>query len=133
MKTFALFFIAVFIAVNDSFAADPLQVEIQKRSSFKLEGDRNPFWPIGFRPLSANRNISDQAGEVPASAFVLSTIAIGRGTRFAIINGKIMQEGQKFGLQMGAKTHELTVKVIEDGRVIIGRHDEEIVVPLTRK
>jgi hypothetical protein len=44
-----------------------------------------------------------------------------------------MQEGQPFGLQMGASTYQLTVKSIEDGRVIIARHDQEIAVPLRRK
>ena len=56
-----------------------------------------------------------------------------RGTRFAIINGKIMQEGQQFGLQLGNQTYQITVKSIEDGKVTLARHDQEIVIPLRRK
>jgi hypothetical protein len=36
-------------------------------------------------------------------------------------------------LQLGNQTYQLTVKSIEDGRVILGRRDMEIVVPLRRK
>lgn len=134
MKALALIFVAGSVAVCSSFAADPPHVEIKKKSSFKLEGDRNPFWPIGWRPTATGAGSSDHSvGDVPASAFVLSSVAIEKGTRFAIINGKIMQEGQKFRLQMGATAYEFTVKTIEDGRVILGRQDQQIIVPLTRK
>jgi hypothetical protein len=44
-----------------------------------------------------------------------------------------MMEGQQFGLQLGAQTYQITVKHIEDGRVILGRRDQEIIVPLRRK
>jgi hypothetical protein len=108
-------------------------VEIKHVSSFKLQGDRNPFWPIGWRPSTAGSSSTQATGELPATAFVVSSIAIEKNGRFAIVNGKIMQQGQTFGLKMGATTYELTVKAIEDGRVIIGYYDQEIVVPLTRK
>ena len=64
---------------------------------------------------------------------MVSSITIERGTRFAIINGKIIQEGQQFALQMGTSTYQLTLKAIQDGRVVLGRRDQEIVVPLRRK
>jgi hypothetical protein len=63
----------------------------------------------------------------------VSTITVDGATKFAIINGKTMSEGQQFGLQVGTQIYQVTVKRIEDGRVIIGRRDEEIVVPLRRK
>jgi hypothetical protein len=44
-----------------------------------------------------------------------------------------MSEGQQFGLQLGTQIYQVTVKRIEDGQVILGRRDEEIVVPLRRK
>ena len=44
-----------------------------------------------------------------------------------------MQEGQRFGLILGTQTYQIVLKKIEDGRVILGRHDEEIIVPLRRK
>ena len=45
----------------------------------------------------------------------------------------MLQEGQVFGLQLGNQTYQLTVKAIEDGRVILARRDQEIIVPLRRK
>jgi hypothetical protein len=71
--------------------------------------------------------------DILPSAFVVSSITMDPGARFAIINGKAMQEGQQFGLQLGNQTYQLTVKSIEDGRVILARRDQEIIVPLRRK
>jgi len=64
---------------------------------------------------------------------MVTSITLGKTDRFAIINGKIMQEGQQFGLQMGGQTYQISVKSIQDGRVVFGRRDQEIVVPLRRK
>jgi hypothetical protein len=44
-----------------------------------------------------------------------------------------MEEGQQFGLQMGTSTYQLTVKSIQDGRVILALRDQEIAVSLRRK
>jgi len=69
----------------------------------------------------------------PPGAFLVTTITFDGATNFAIINGKSMSEGQQFGLQVGTQVYQVTVKRIEDGRVILERRDEEIVVPLRRK
>jgi len=111
-------------------------LELKNKSTFTAEpGSRSPFWPIGFKPSAkVSGSGSDHAsGDLPPSAFVVSTITLDVGGRFAIINGKAMMEGQQFGLQVGTQTYQLTVKRIEDGRVILGRRDQEIVVPLRRK
>ena len=100
------------------------------------QGGRDPFWPIGWKPAGKvdTAAATDHAGtEVPTAAFVVSSITLDQGTHFAIINGRPMQEGQQFGLQMGTQTYQITVKAIEDGRVILARRDQEIVVPLRRK
>ena len=125
--------IALSIIGNGSFAQQPALLEIKNKSSFKM-GERNPFWPIGWKPSGVRASAdTDHAGEIPPSAFMVSSITIERGTRFAIINGKIIQEGQQFALQMGTSTYQLTLKAIQDGRVVLGRRDQEIVVPLRRK
>ena len=94
-----------------------------------------PFWPIGWKPVARTQtNTTEHTGpDILSSAFVVSSITLDNGARFAIINGKAMQEGQVFGLQLGNQTYQLTVKKIEDGRVILARRDEEIIVPLRRK
>jgi len=116
----------------------PAIIELKNKSSFTMDASgRNPFWPIGWKPVAHvqnNNNTTEHSGaDIPSSAFVVSSITLDQGTRFAIINGKAMQEGQVFGLQMGNQTYQLTVKSIEDGRVILARRDQEIIVPLRRK
>ena len=105
--------------------------------TYQMEGDnRNPFWPNRWKPpeqVNTNAAAEHAAGDIPPTAFMVSSIALDSKTRFAIINGKVMQEGQQFGLQVGTQTYQLTVKSIEDGRVILSRRNQEIVVPLHRK
>ena len=114
-------------------------IELKNKSAFSMQDNgRNPFWPIGWKPAakqSATSAISEPAGpEVQSSAFVVSSIVMDPRARFAIINGKVMNDGQVFGLQMGSSTYQITVKAIEDGRVILVRgRDQEIVVPLRRR
>jgi hypothetical protein len=114
---------------------EPVKIELKNKSSFAMDvGSRNPFWPIGWKPsakLSGSKG--DQGGDIPVSAFLVTTITVDQGARFAIINGKTMQEGQQFGLLLGTQTYQIVLKKIEDGRVILGRHDQEIIVPLRRK
>jgi hypothetical protein len=119
-------------------ADEPGPIAVKNKSSFNLEaGARNPFWPITWKPTgrvaSGGGGGGTDQGEVPPGAFLVSSITFDGTTRFAIINGKSMGEGQQFGLQLGAQVYQVTVKRIEDGRVILGRRDEEIVVPLRRK
>jgi len=136
MKTFSSFVVAsVLAAAGVAHADQPAMVQLKNKSSFTLdETTRDPFWPIGFKPTAKlSGGGSDQGGDIPASAFIVSSITFDQGTHFAIINGKIMPEGQQFGLQLGGKVYQITLKRVEDGRVVLGRRDEEIVVPLRRK
>jgi hypothetical protein len=111
------------------------EIELKNKSSFTMEASgRNPFWPIGWKPVARNQTTTEHVGpEILPSAFVVSSITLDHGARFAIINGKAMQEGQVFGLQVGTQTYQLTVKAIEDGRVILSMRDRESPVPLRRK
>jgi hypothetical protein len=125
-------------ATKDAPAAkdSPGAIELKNKSSFTMDASgRNPFWPIGWKPVArVQNNTTEHTGpEILPTAFVVSSITVDNGTRFAIINGKAMQEGQVFGLQLGNQTYQLTVKAIEDGRVILARRDQEIIVPLRRK
>jgi len=135
-KIFALFVISL-VAAALSRAEDPAPIELKNKSSFTMDASgRNPFWPIGWKPVAKvqNNTTTEHAGpEISPSAFVVTSITVDNGARYAIINGKAMQEGQQFGLQIGNQTYQLTVKAIEDGRVILARRDQEIIVPLRRK
>lgn len=118
-------------------AAAPVPIELKNKSSFALEANsRNPFWPIGWKPVAkqATATTTESVGpEILPSAFVVSSIITGEGSRFAIINGKPMQQGQVFGLQVGTQVYQITVKAIEDGQVILQRRDQELTIPLRRK
>jgi hypothetical protein len=113
----------------------PVTIELKNKSSFTMDASgRNPFWPIGWKPVARTQTTTEHTGpDILPTAFVVSSITLDQGARFAIINGKVMQEGQQFGLQLGNQTYQLTVKAIEDGRVILARRDQEIIVPLRRK
>ena len=113
---------------------DSVIIALKTKSTFTMDaGTRSPFWPISWKPTGKVASGGTDQGEVPPGAFLVSTITLDGATRFAIINGKSMSEGQVFGLQVGTQIYQVTVKRIEDGRVILGRRDEEIVVPLRRK
>ena len=114
--------------------ADDSVIALKNKSSFTMDaGTRSPFWPISWKPTGKVASGGTDQGEVPPGAFLVSTITLDGGTRFAIINGKSMSEGQVFGLQVGTQVYQVTVKRIEDGHVVLGRRDEEIIVPLRRK
>jgi len=112
-------------------------LELKNKSAFTLEeAGRNPFWPIGWRPIAkpGDAVTTEQVGaDIPPSAFLVSSITMDHGAGYAIINGRVMQVGQVFGLQLGSQTFQITVKAIEDGRVILLRRDQEIVVSLRRR
>jgi hypothetical protein len=112
-------------------------LELKNKSSFTLEEtSRNPFWPIGWKPApkQATNSTTEQVGpEISPNSFLVSSITVDVGGRFAIINGKAMGEGQVFGLQLGGQTYQITVKAIQDGQVILTRRGEEIAVPLRRR
>jgi hypothetical protein len=111
-------------------------IELKNKSTFAMDASgRNPFWPIGWKPVVRTQTTTTEhtGPDILPSAFVVSSITLDRGARFAIINGKVMEEGQQFGLQLGNQTYQLTVKAIQDGQVILARRDQEIIVPLRRK
>jgi hypothetical protein len=134
MKTFFTISALALLVPVCARAEQPAAIELTNKSAFTMEASgRNPFWPIGWKPVARASTNEHSGPEIQPSAFVVSSITVDSSGRFAIINGKAMQVGQQFGLQLGTQTYQLTVKAIEDGRVILMRRDEEIIVPLRRK
>ena len=133
MKALTLLLALSILGWKTVHAAGAPLIDEKNQSTFTMDpNDRNPFWPIGWKP--AKTVGPETAGpEIPASVFLVSSITLGETERFAIINGKVMKEGQQFGLQMGNQTYQITLKEIQDGQVVLVRRDEEIVVPLRRK
>ena len=107
-------------------------IELKNKSTFDASDGRDPFWPIGWKkpgPKTARRSGPD----LSPGSFSLTSVTMGAGARFAILNGKIMQEGQQFGLQFGKKVYQVTLRAIQDGQVILAYQGSEITVPLRRK
>jgi hypothetical protein len=116
-------------------ADETTTIELKHKSSFNVEAnERNPFWPIGWKPAPKIVKTGAEHGPaIPASSFVVSSIMLDPKAHYAIINGRTMSEGQQFGLQLGSQVHQITVKAINDGHVVLLRGDQEIIVPLRRK
>ncbi len=137
MKTLLPFLALTILAFPVLAAPDAPVAPPKTKSTFTVEETaRNPFWPIGWKPSPKGGGpVAESTGpEIPASAFIVSSITVDQGTRWAILNGKPMQQGQTFGLQMGGQTYQITLKRIEDGQVILSRHDAELApVPLRRR
>src|SRR4029077_11598218 len=109
MKPLALV-LTLLIGAAEIRAADAPKLEIKNKSSFKMDnGSRSPFWPIGWKPAAKiSHNETDRAeGDIPPNAFSVTSITLGAGHHYAIINGKIMEEGQQFGLQIGSQTYQI--------------------------
>lgn len=135
MKTTAALLLLTLLASAVLRAEDHSAVEVKNKSAFQMDsGGRNPFWPIGFKPTAqlANAN-GNSALDVPLTAFLLTSITLEQGTRFAIINGKTMQEGQQFNIRSGTQSYQLKVKSIQDGQVVLTCSAGDILVPLRRK
>ena len=128
-----LFFLFLLSCTGIALADETSTIELKRKSSFNVEEtERNPFWPIGFKP--APKMAKTGAGPaIPASSFIVSSITLDPKAHYAIINGRTMGEGQQFGLQLGSQVYQITVKAINDGHIVLLRNDQEIIVPLRRK
>ena len=108
-------------------------ITLTHKSSFSADNTRNPFWPIGWtRPNPKDPSANQATPLLSPSAFALTSITTGGGERFAILNGKVVQEGGKFALAVGSQSLQVSVQAIEDGQVILAYPGGQVVVPLRR-
>ncbi|MEO7168430.1 MAG: hypothetical protein ABI787_04865 [Spartobacteria bacterium] len=118
---------------GETSAGKPVSpIELKRESNFDAADVRDPFWPIGWK-RPGPKTTSVAGPDLSSDSFSLSSVTMGSGQHFAILNGKVMQEGQQFGLQFGNQVYQVTLRSIEDGRVILTYQDGEIEVPLRRK
>jgi hypothetical protein len=123
----SLFFGAVHAAEKEP------TIELKKKSSFDAADGRDPFWPIGWKKPGPKSTAGEAGPGIAPESFSLTSVTMGTGPHFAILNGKIMQEGQQFGLAVNKEIYQVTLRAIEDGRVILAYQGGEIVVSLRRK
>src|SRR5437870_13707668 len=108
MKKFALLFLSLVIALPGLQGGESPELEIKNKSSFQMESNgRNRFWPIGFQPAAqlSNRSVNHAEPDGHLTAFLLTSITLDQGARFAIINGKRMYEVQHFMLQWASQSY----------------------------
>lgn len=108
-------------------------IELKHKSTFDAADARDPFWPIGWKKPGPKSSSPSAGPDLSPTSFSLTSVMMGAGTHFAILNGKTMQEGQQFGLQFGNQIYQVTLRSIEDGQVVLVYQDAEIIVPLRRK
>ena len=133
MKKFFLAACLTTLLLRGARAADEVpKIELKEKSSFDAADVRDPFWPIGWKKPGP-KSTSGEGPALAPDAFALTSVTMGAGPHFAILNGKIMQEGQQFGLELAKQIYQVTLQTIEDGRVILVYQGGEIVVPLRRK
>jgi hypothetical protein len=134
MKQFLLAFCLTSLLFSTARAGENIPaIELKQKSTFDAPDDRDPFWPIGWKKPGPKIASNGGGPILTPSSFSLTSIAMGIGQRFVILNGKPMQEGQQFGLQYGNQVYQVTLRSIQDGQVILVYQDSEIVVPLRRK
>ncbi|MBA3542996.1 MAG: hypothetical protein H0T83_00915 [Chthoniobacterales bacterium] len=109
------------------------KIEVKRKSHFDATEARDPFWPIGWKKPGPKASSSEAGPGLSPDSFSLTSVTTGGGSHYAILNGKIMQEGQLFGLQVGHQIYQVTVRSIEDGQVVLLYQGEEIIIPLRRK
>lgn len=109
------------------------KIELKHKSTFDAADARDPFWPIGWKKPGPKSSSPSAGPDLSPTSFSLTSVTMGAGTHFAILNGKIMQAGQQFGLQVGNQIYQVTLRSIEDGQVVLVYQDGEIIVPLRRK
>jgi hypothetical protein len=134
MKNLLLAFCLTSLLLDPARAGQAVApIELKHKSSFDATEVRDPFWPIGWKRPGPKSSTSAAGHELSPGSFSLTSVTMGAGARFAILNGKIIEEGQQFGLQFGNQIYQLTLRSIEDGQVILVCQDATIVVPLRRK
>ena len=132
MKNLLLVFCLTSFLLAAVRAAEPAPaIELKNKSTFDATDGRDPFWPIGWK--RPGPKISTSGPDLSAGSFSLTSVTMGAGTHYAILNGMIMQEGQQFGVQFGKNVIHVTLRSIRDGRVILAYQGSEIAVPLRRK
>ena len=132
MKNLLLVFCLTGFLLPAARAVEPTPaLELKNKSTFDASDGRDPFWPIGWK--RPGPKISTSGPDLSPGSFSLTSVTMGAGARYAILNGKIIQEGEQFGLQFGKNVYRVTLRAIQDGKVILAYQGSEISVPLRRK
>jgi len=93
----------------------------KRQSEFKpAQAERNPFWPIGWKPAKAiaNNQAVAPATNIPPSFFKLSSILTGNPA-IAVIDNRDYMVGQAFTKDYEGKQVRFVIQAIRDGVVVL--------------
>lgn len=107
-------------------------IKMKQQSKFDATDARDPFWPIGWKKPGPKSSSGEAGPSLLPTSFALTSVTMGADPHFAILNGKVMQQGQQFGVQFGPHVYQVTLRSIEDGQVVLDYQGGEIIVPLRR-
>ena len=132
MKNLLLGFCLTSFLLPTLRAVEPVPtIELKNKSTFDASDGRDPFWPIGWKRPGPKS--SSSGPDLSPGSFSLTSVTMGAGARYAILNGTIVREGEQFGLKFGKNVYHVTLQAIQDGKVILAYQGSEITVPLRRK
>lgn len=94
------------------------------------EGERNPFWPIGFKPSAPTPDapqapVAEALPEVRPEMFVVTTISMEQSTPLAVINGRTHGIGDRLPVDASGREF-VVVRRIVDGAVFFDFHGQTI-------
>lgn len=104
---------------------------LKHRSEYAVADDaRNPFWPIGFKPVPAAPNapqgpVVEAPPEVRPEMFVVTTISLEKDAPLAVINGRTHGIGDRLPVDSSGREF-VTVRKITDGAVFFEYHGQTI-------
>src|SRR5437868_7395567 len=110
------------VELKNKSAEEASPIALKNKSAFSVDaGIRSPFWPISWKPTGKVASGGTDQGEVPAGAFVVSTITLDGAAGLAIINAKSMVEGRRLVLQVGTQIYQVTFRRLEIAGVSLER------------
>src|SRR5437660_12197876 len=99
-------------------ADETAPIELKHKSSFNVEAnERNPFWPIGWKPApKITKTGAEHAGPaIPPSPFSSSPFRPDPRQHYGILNARRLAEGRNFARHWGLRINKFTVKVTPTG------------------
>jgi hypothetical protein len=112
--------------------ADELKLQEHSSGFVKPEGDRNPFWPVAWKPGDKPVEQKKEVTKVnPLEIFNISSILLGPPD-LVIINGKRYETGQVIPVAVGENRLEFQILKIQDGGVVMRVGNQQFVLPKRR-
>lgn len=102
-----------------------------------VELERNPFWPVGWKPTAAPSTPTAPATEtlevvIHPEDYALTAILLGRPP-MAVINNREYAEGDFILIMPGGQKSKVQLEQVLDGKVILRYMNKEYTVILQRK